>query len=98
MISPSTCDAFTAAVEEVVARGAFASSVEAETSLGHNVDGSSGSYSSWSKPGSSSSTKMLSSIFLSPTHSKISQGQGAVSSKIISHDSTTVLVSRLNTR
>jgi hypothetical protein len=46
MISPSTRDASTATVEEVVARGASASSVEVGTSSGDDVDGSSGSSSS----------------------------------------------------
>jgi hypothetical protein len=46
MISPLTRDAYTVAVEEVVAWGAFASSVEAGTSLSADVDESSGSSSS----------------------------------------------------
>jgi hypothetical protein len=39
MISPSTRDASTAAMEEVVAWGASASSVEAGTRSGDGVDG-----------------------------------------------------------
>jgi hypothetical protein len=97
MISPSTHDASTAAMEEVVARGASASSVKAGIRSGDDVEGSSGSSSSPSKPYSSSSTKMLSSISLSHAHSKTSRGQGVISLKVTSHDSTTVLVSRLNT-
>jgi hypothetical protein len=46
MISPSTCDTSTAAVEEVVAWGASASSVEAGTNSGDDVEGRSGSFSS----------------------------------------------------
>jgi hypothetical protein len=69
MISPSTRDASTAAVEEVVARGASTSSVEERTGLGDDVEGSSGSSSSPSMPYSPSHTKMLSSISLSPAHS-----------------------------
>jgi hypothetical protein len=95
MISPSTCDASTAAVEEEVSLGASALSVEAGTGSGDDVGGSSGSSSSPLMPYSPSSTKMLSSISLSPAPSKISQGQGAVSLKVTSHDSTTVLVSKL---
>jgi hypothetical protein len=45
MISPSTHDASTAAVKEVVASGASASSVEVGTSSSDDVDGSSGSFS-----------------------------------------------------
>jgi hypothetical protein len=97
LISPSTCDASTTAVEEVVARGSSASSVEAGTSLGDDVEGSSDSSSSPSKSYSSSTTNMLSSISLSSTHSKTSQGKGAFSSKVTSHDSTMVLVLRLST-
>jgi hypothetical protein len=95
MISPSTRDAFIAAVEEVVASGASASSVEERTCSGDDVEGSSGTSSSSSMPYSPSSTKMISSIFLSPAHSKTSRGQGAVLSKVTSHDSAMVLVSRL---
>jgi hypothetical protein len=69
--------------------------VEAGTCSGDDVDGSSGSSLSPSMPYSPSSTKMLSSISLSPAHAKTPQGQGAVSSKVTSHDSTTVLVSKL---
>jgi hypothetical protein len=76
---------------------ASTSSVEAGTSSSDDVEGSSGSSSSPSKPYSSSSTKILSSFSLSPAHSKTSRGQVAVSSKVTSHDSTMVLVSRLNT-
>jgi hypothetical protein len=72
MISPSTRDATTAAVEEAVARGASASSVEARTNSGDDVDGCSGSSSSPSTPYSSSSIKMLSFISLSLAHSKTS--------------------------
>jgi hypothetical protein len=43
MISPSTRDASTAAVEEVVARGAPALSMEAGTGSGDDVEGSTGS-------------------------------------------------------
>jgi hypothetical protein len=96
MMTPSTRDASTTTVEDVVVSGASAASVEAGTSTDDYVDGSSGSSSSQLKLCSSSSTKVLSSIFLSPAHSKISRGQGAVSLKVTSHDSTTVLVSRLN--
>jgi hypothetical protein len=71
--------------------------VKAGTSLDDDVNGSSDSSSSLLKPYSSSVTKMLSSISLSPAHSKTSQGQGAVSSKITSYDSIMMLVSRLNT-
>jgi hypothetical protein len=46
MISSSTRDASTAIVEEVVAWGAFASSVEAGTCLSDDVEGHSGSFSS----------------------------------------------------
>jgi hypothetical protein len=74
MISPSTHDASTIAVEEVVACGASASSLEAGTSSGDDVEGRSGSSSSWSTPYSPSYTKMLSSISLSPTHSMTSRG------------------------
>jgi hypothetical protein len=42
MISPSTRDASTAAVEEVVTCGASTSSVEARTGLGDDVERSSG--------------------------------------------------------
>jgi hypothetical protein len=97
MISLSTHDTSNAAVEEVVARGASASTVEAGTCSGDDVEGRSGSSSSSSKPYSSSSTKMLSSISLSPAHSKTSRRQGADLLKVTSHDSTTMLVSRLNT-
>jgi hypothetical protein len=62
IISPSICDASTTVVEEVVAWGASASSVEVGTGLGDNVDGRSGSSSSPSKPCSYSSTKMPASI------------------------------------
>jgi hypothetical protein len=95
---PSIRDASTAAVKDVVARGGSASSVDAGTSSGDDIDGSSGSSSSQSKPYSSSSTKMLYSTSLSSAHSKTSRGQGAVLSKVTSHDSITVLVSRLNIR
>jgi hypothetical protein len=98
MIFPSTCDVLTAAVEEVVPWGASASSVEAGTNLGDDIDGCCASSSSPSKPYSSSSIKMLSSISLSHAHSKTSHGQGAVLLKVTSHDSTTMLVSRLNTQ
>jgi hypothetical protein len=50
MISPSTCGTSTVVVEEVVAWEASASSVEAGTSSGDDVDGSSGSSSSPSTP------------------------------------------------
>jgi hypothetical protein len=92
MISPSTRDASIAVVEVVVDWGASASSVEAGTSSGVDVDECSGSSSSLLKPYSSSSTKMLSSISLSPAHSNTSWGQGVVSSKVTSCDSTMVLV------
>jgi hypothetical protein len=72
MIFPSTRDASVATVEEVVARGASVSSVEAETTSGNDVDGCSGSSSSPLKPYRSSYTKMLFSISLSPAHSKTS--------------------------
>jgi hypothetical protein len=98
MISPSTRDISTVVVEEVVAWGASASSVEAGTYSGDNVEGSSGSSSSPSTPYSPSSTKMLSSIPLSSAHSRTSRGQGAILLKATSHNSTTMLVSRLNTR
>jgi hypothetical protein len=68
MISPSTRDVSTAAVEEVVALGASALSVETETSSSDVVEGCSGSSSSPLKPYSFSSTKMLSSISFSPAH------------------------------
>jgi hypothetical protein len=97
LISPSTRDTSTAVVDEVVARGASALSVKAGTSSGDDVEGSSGSSSSPSKPYCSSFTKMLSSISLSPAHSKTSRGQGVVLLKVTSYDSTTVLVSMLNT-
>jgi hypothetical protein len=97
MISPSTYDASTTAVEEVVAWGASASSVEAWTGSGDDVAGSSTSSSSPSMPYSPSSTKILSSISLSPAHWKTSRGQGAISLKVTSDDSTMVLVLRLNT-
>jgi hypothetical protein len=97
MISPSTRDAFIAAVEEVIAWGASASSVKAGTCSSDDVEGSSDSSSSPSMNYSPSSTKMLSSISLLPAHSKTSHGQGAVSSKVTSYDATTVLGSRLNT-
>jgi hypothetical protein len=42
IISPSTHDASTAVVKEVVDRGASAASVEAGTSSGDDVEGSSG--------------------------------------------------------
>jgi hypothetical protein len=71
--------------------------VEAGTSSVDDVDGCSGSSSLLLKPCSSSSTKMLSYISLSPTHSKASRAQGAFLSKVILHDSTMVLVLRLNT-
>jgi hypothetical protein len=69
--------------------------VEAGTGSGDDVDESSGSSLSPSTPCSPSSTKILSYISLSPAHSKTSRGQGAVSSKVTSHDLTTVLVSKL---
>jgi hypothetical protein len=47
MISPLTCDASTTAVEEVLACGVSASSVEAGMSSSDEVDVSSGSSSSW---------------------------------------------------
>jgi hypothetical protein len=97
MFSPSTRDASTATMEEVVTWWASTSSVEAATCSGDDVEGSSGSSSSPSTPYSPSSTKMPSSIFLSPAQSKTSHGQWAVMSKITSHDSTTVLVSKLKT-
>jgi hypothetical protein len=90
MISSSTRDTSTAAVKEVVAWGASTSSVEAGTSSGDDVDGSSGSSSSLLKPYSSSSIKMLSSISLSPAHLRTLWGQGAVSSKVTSDDSITM--------
>jgi hypothetical protein len=62
MVSPSTRDTSTAVVEEIVVSGASDSSVQAETCLSDNVDGSRGSFSSRSKSYSSSSTKMLSSF------------------------------------
>jgi hypothetical protein len=93
---PSTRDTSTATVEEVVARGASALSVEVETDSGDDVEGSNDSSSSSSTPYSPSYTKMLSSISLSPAHSRTSQGQGAVSSNVTSYNSTTVLISRLN--
>jgi hypothetical protein len=65
--------------------------------LGDDVEESIGSSSSPLKSYSSSSTKMISSISLSLAHSRASRGQGAVLSKVTSHDSRTVLVSRLNT-
>jgi hypothetical protein len=74
MISPLTCDASTAVVEEVVAWGASTSSVEAGTCSGDDVEVSSDSSLSPSTPYSPSSTKMLSSIFLLHAHSKISWG------------------------
>jgi hypothetical protein len=46
--------------------------VKAGTGSGDDVEGSSGSSSSPSMPYSPSSTKMLSSISLSPAHSKTS--------------------------
>jgi hypothetical protein len=46
MISPSTHETSTTVVEEVVALGASASSVELGTSSGDDVDGCSGSSSS----------------------------------------------------
>jgi hypothetical protein len=46
MISPSTRDASTAALEEVVAWGAFASSVKAVTELSGDIEGSSDTSSS----------------------------------------------------
>jgi hypothetical protein len=46
----------------------------------------------------SSSTKMLSPISWSPTHSKTGEEKGMVSSKVTSQVSTTWLVSRLRTR
>jgi hypothetical protein len=95
MIYPSICDASAATVEEVVAWGASASSVKVWTCSGDDVDGSSGSSLSLSMPYSPSSTKMLSAISLSPAHSTTPRGQGAVSSKVASHDSTMVLFSKL---
>jgi hypothetical protein len=95
MISPSTCDASTAIVEDVVAWGASAWSVEVGTDSSDDIEGSSGSYLSPSTPYSSSSIEMLSSISLSPAHSRTSWGLGAVSSKVTSYDSTMVLVSKL---
>jgi hypothetical protein len=89
MISPSTRDASTATMKEVVASTV---SVEVGTCSGDDVEGRNRSSSSPSKPYSFSSTKMISSISLSPGHSKISLGQGAVLLNITSHDSTTVLV------
>jgi hypothetical protein len=70
---PSTSDASTVVVEEVIALGASALSLKVGTSSDNDVEGSSDSSSPSSKPYSSSSTKMLSSISLSPTHSKISR-------------------------
>jgi hypothetical protein len=95
VISPSARDASTAAVEEVVAWEASTSSVEEGTSSGDDVDKNSGSSSSRSNLYSSSSIKMRSSISLSPAHSKISWGQGAVSLKVTSHDSIIMLVSKV---
>jgi hypothetical protein len=60
MISPSTRDTSTTAMEEVVTLGASVSSVEAGTSSDDDVDGCSGSSSSPSKPCSYLSIKMLS--------------------------------------
>jgi hypothetical protein len=97
LISPSTRDASAATVEEVVACEASASSVKAERDSGDDVEGSSCLSLASSKLYSSSSTKMLSSIFLSPAHSRTSRGQEVVLSNVTSYDSTTVLVSRLNT-
>jgi hypothetical protein len=62
-------------VEEVVARGASASGVEAGIDSSDDVEGSSGSSSSLSMSYSPSSIKMLSSISLSLAHSKTSCGQ-----------------------
>jgi hypothetical protein len=98
MISPSTRDASTATVEEVVAWGASTSSVEAGTGLSDDVERISGSSSSSPTSYNPSSIKILSSISLSHAHSKTSWGQGLVSSKVTSHDSTTVLVSRLSSK
>jgi hypothetical protein len=52
--------------------------VEAGTSVGDDVEGSSGSSSSPLKLYSFSSTKMSYSISLSPEHSKTSRGQGVL--------------------
>jgi hypothetical protein len=97
LISPSTHNASTAAMEKVVAWWAFVSSVDEGTGSGNDVDGSSDPSSSQSKPYSSSSIKMLSSISLSLAQSKTSRGPWAVSLKVTSYDSITVLVLRLNT-
>jgi hypothetical protein len=98
LISPSISDARTPTEEDVVASGASASSVDAGTSLRDEVDaGAICLSSSPSMSYSSSSTKILSSIFLSLALSKTSRVQGAISSKVTSHDSTMVLVSRLST-
>jgi hypothetical protein len=98
LISASILEACTPVEEEVAAWGASTSSVEARTCPSDEVDaGAICSSSSPSKLYSSSYTEILSSISLSPALSKTSRGQGAVSSKVISHDSTMVLVSRLST-
>jgi hypothetical protein len=73
LISPSILDTCTVAKEEVAALGASASSVEAGTSPGDEVDaGVICSSSSPLKPSSSSSIKILYSISLSPALSKTS--------------------------
>jgi hypothetical protein len=98
LISPSIPDACTPAQEEVVALEASTSRVEAGTCPGDKVDaGVICSSSSPSRPYSFSSTKIHSFIFLSPAPSKTSREHGAVSLKVTSHDSTTMLVSRLST-
>jgi hypothetical protein len=72
--------------------------VEAGIGSGDEVDaGVICSSSSPLKPYRSSSAKILSSISLALAISKTSRGQGIVSSKVTSHDSTMLLVSRLST-
>jgi hypothetical protein len=73
LISPSIPDVCTPTEEEVAALGASASSVEARTCPGDEVDaGAICSSSSPSKFYSFSSTKILSSISMSSTFSKTS--------------------------
>jgi hypothetical protein len=72
--------------------------VEAGIGSGDEVDaGAICLSSSPLKPYRSSSAKILSSISLALAISKTSRGQGIVLSKVTSHDSTMLLVSRLST-
>jgi hypothetical protein len=97
MISPSTHDASTAAIEEVVTQGVSTSSVETGTCSGDDVEGSSGLSLSPLKPYSPSSTTCSPPF---PCHLHTQRYHvGKEQSHRRSHHMTqqTVLVSRLNT-